>query len=175
MDDPPPSNAPLVSDEGTLREDPPKNSTSRTEVKYSEKSLSGTTRKKQNKRKSEEIIAEIRRQEQKQEVTEEVKKEEVKVEVKEPVNEEPAVDPAPKRTKVVADDEEEEESWWRGGIVKPLLLAGLGAASFAVNHLYNTKQKKQCRPIPQQQTKQNATARPTLRAENRTLKIPGFS
>ena len=172
MEQPLSPNALLVSSEDKIPDDPQKGSTSKTEGKSSEKNSSNTTKRKYNtKRKSQEILAEIRKEQIPLKVAEEVTVvEEVKIDA-------PIEEPQAKKIKVVVDDEEEEEeSWWRGGVIKPLLLAGIGAASFAVNHLYKTTtKKKNTTPLPPPPPPQQKATRNIMWSTNRAPKIPGFN
>ena len=45
------------------------------------------------------------------------------------------------REEVEAIEEAGEESFFKGGLIKPLLIAGLASASFGVNNVYFTKRK----------------------------------
>jgi hypothetical protein len=91
------------------------------------------------------------KEEKKEEITEEIKAETDKPKRKnqkrKPEKEEEGS--AEKRVKVVAE-KETEPSFFRGGIVKPLLLAGLASASFYVNHLYNTSAPKKKIPTKEE-------------------------
>ena len=58
---------------------------------------------------------------------------------------------------VASDSDEEEDSetpsFWRGAVAKPLLLAGLGGATFFVNHWFKTSTATS-RPTQPQTSKQ---------------------
>ena len=91
-------------------------------------------------------------------------------------------EPEPKRVRVTTEQEEEEEpSFFRGGLVKPLLLAGLASASFFVNNMYRTTVSK---PSTVQQTHKKKVVQTMPKHESFMLQnkgvrklsiVPGFT
>jgi hypothetical protein len=93
-----------------------------------------------------------------------------------------AEEPQPKRVRVTQEDpgEEEEPSFFRGGLVKPLLLAGIASASFFVNNMYRTTVVK---PSTVQQAQKKKVVQTMPKYENFMLQskivrrsiVPGFT
>jgi hypothetical protein len=87
-----------------------------------------------------------------------------------------------KRVRITTEDdqtEQEEPSFWRGGLIKPLLIAGIASASFYVNNIYNTKKTI---PTPTQPPQKKKTIVPSNPVQNfmfnrktRPSLVPGFT
>ena len=89
----------------------------------------------------------------------------------------------PKRIRITTQeegDEEEEPSFWRGGLIKPLLIAGLASASFFVNTMYKTSVPKAIPPIQQKKkaSQQTMPKSQYFMFQNKPLRrsiVPGFT
>ena len=79
------------------------------------------------------------------------------------------------REEVEAIEEAGEESFFKGGLIKPLLIAGLASASFWVNNVYSTKRKKVEEEENFQQFKKKKMSKKTLLPSKAKATIVGFN
>ena len=123
--------------------------------KTEERTEEKTEKTEEKKQETEEKEKKPKRKNVKRKYLIEEEKEEKKTE-KEEIEEKVGSEPQPKRIRVTSDEyEEEEPSFWRGGLIKPLLIAGLASASFFVNTMYKTSVPKATPPIQQKKRRRN--------------------